>query len=242
MKLITLIILVFSSLNCFSQCSWENQINSNAILIKKKRKEYQDTVWTVAGWKTLDSRYKKWKPDFDLDARQTAVGGQSARLAGIRIGVEHRRVHHFGLASYNFGQGVVLANPTQFGKNVQSATVNLSYLAFYYERVLLFHRKWEWSAAIHSGGGNISGNYRLAGSDINQGFNYRVQVGEISTLIYFNPTYFSSIGFGLGYRAISDIPAEFKSIYNSPVLLARAQIKIIKMVRGFFSKDVRNTY
>ncbi|MCC6600395.1 MAG: hypothetical protein IT223_06945 [Crocinitomicaceae bacterium] len=234
---------------CFFQCTTSavcqltlESVEGNHPLAISTKKHYQDPVWTIAGNKILDSKYKKWKFDFALDARQTLMGNTRARLAGLRVGIEYRRVHRFGIGYYNLGDGVWVSDISSVDPQIDSAFLRFSYGSVFYERVLLFTTKIEWSITANTGTAIISGEYRSPLTKENVRFERRVKPTEVSTTCYFHLTYFISIGAGLGYRHIQNAPPELQPVYSSPIAILRVRIKLIKMVRGFFNADVRQAY
>jgi len=206
------------------------------------KKAYSDTVWTITGPTVLDSRFKKWKFDFVLDARQTIVSNTVARLAGIRIGMEYRRVHRFGFGFYNFGDGVNVNALNEISPFVTVANLNLSYNSVFYERVMLFNPKWEVSLTGHLGNGTITGTYTLeSGRTINLP-TVRVRPIELSTTCYYNLTWWCSIGGGIGYRYMRQTPVEVRPIYNAPVAILRVRIKFGKLTKSIWNHDIKHTY
>lgn len=210
----------------------------------KKKPPYQDTVWVITGQKVLDKKYKKWKFDLSFDARQTIVGKTPARLGGLRIGMEYRRVNRFGLGIYNFGEGINTNSLASISPDVSLANLNLSYVSIYYERVLAFNKYLEWSVTIHRGLGNISGYYVLGTGTEAQlmQFDRVVRPLELSTTNYFHLTYFISVGVGVGYRYMRNVPDEINRVYNAPIALFRFRFKFIKMIAGAVNEDIRKTY
>lgn len=233
---VLLLILALLAVQVFSQRTGEDTHSSS----RRAKRAYHDTVWTIRGITPLDSRFRKWKFDFVLDARQTLVSNTRVRLAGLRLGLEHRRVHRFGVGLYNLGDGVRVNSLTTVDPRINDATLSLSYLSLFYERVLFFSRKWEWSVTGHTGAGEITGNYSLDGKEYT--FRQRVNPLEISSILYFNLTYFVSIGAGVGYRSMRFTPEEIRPLYNAPVGILRVRVKLLKMTKGFFSKEVRDSY
>ena len=210
----------------------------------KKKPPYQDTVWVISGKKVLDKKYKKWKFDLSFDARQTIIGNTQARLGGLRIGMEYRRVNRFGLGIYNFSDGVKTNSLSSIGPDVSLANLNLSYFSIYYERVLAFNKYIEWSTTIHRGIGNISGYYVIGTGPTAElkNFDQVVRPLEISTTNYFHLTYFISVGVGVGYRYIRNVPTEITKVYNAPIALFRFRFKFIKMIAGAVNEDIRHAY
>jgi len=238
----TLIILLLSIRFLTDVQAQMPSFSANTLSLKEKRPAYSDTVWIVTGKRALDDRYKKRKFDFGFDARQTLVSSAQARLAGFRIGIEYRRVHRFGLGFYNLGEGVRLNSLVEVSPNIDQAEMRLRYTSVYYERVLYFARKMEWSATSHFGIGNISGSYRYRGTGVVQNFSRTVYPVEVSSSFYYHLTYFMSVGFGLGYRYVPAAPLELRPIYNAPIAIVRVRIRMIKMVRGIFNEKVRTAY
>lgn len=206
------------------------------------RRHYEDTVWTVSGWTPLDSKYRKRRLDFVLDGRQTFINGANAKIGGFRIGIEYRRVHRFGLGFYNLDNGVVTNSLAEIDPRISSATLFLKYNSIYYERVLYFHRRWEWSLTAHLGKGTITGHYLIPHVSEAINFERKVKPVEISSTMYYNLNWWISVGAGVGYRYMRNTPDEVQSIYNSPVLIVKLRFKFGKLIKGAFNKDVRSTY
>ena len=187
------------------------------------------------------SDYPFIKPEFILDGRRTLVSDQGARLGGIRIGVEMNRVNRFGFGFYSFSKSVSTTTLNEISSNITSADLELNYASIYYERVLLFTKKYEWSSTIHVGLGNVSGSYTYENGSVGN-YNEPLQLTEISTTLFRHLTYFMSIGAGIGYRQTRNAPEELLPIYNAPVFLVKLRFQPIKAVRGIWNKDIRKRY
>ncbi len=187
------------------------------------------------------SDYPFIKPEFILDGRRTLVSDQGARLGGIRIGLEMNRVNRFGFGFYSFSKSVSTTTLNEISSNITSADLELNYASIYYERVLLFTKKYEWSSTLHLGVGNVSGSYTYADGSVGN-YNEPLQLTEISTTLFRHFTYFMSIGAGIGYRQTRNAPEELLPIYNAPVFLVKFRFQPIKAVRGIWNKDIRKRY
>ena len=187
------------------------------------------------------SDYPFIKPTFILDGRRTLVSDQGARLGGIRIGVEMNRVNRFGFGFYSFSKSVSTTTLNEISSNITSADLELNYASIYYERVLLFTKKYEWSSTLHVGLGNVSGSYTYADGSTGN-YEEPLQLTEISTTLFRHLTYFMSIGAGIGYRQTRNAPEELLPIYNAPVFLVKLRFQPIKAVRGIWNKDIRKRY
>jgi hypothetical protein len=207
-----------------------------------KKNSYSDTVWTVKGPTYLDKRYKKWKVDLSLDARQTLVSNTRTRIGGLRVGLEHRRVHRFGIGIYVLDDEQGIGSLREVDERIENATVSLAYASLFYERVMYFSKRWEWSLTGHLGRGVITGRYRIPGEFADREYMKEIRLLEGSTTLYYHIFYFMSIGTGVGYRYITGAPDELQPVYNAPVAIARLRIRLFKMTVGIFNKDVRTAY
>jgi len=202
-----------------------------------------DTVWTITGWRELGHQYTRWKTDFLLDARQTIIGESNARIGGLRIGLENRRVHRFGLGFYGMDKVVRVGELNAISGNIDQADMRLSYTSLFYERVLFFNRRFEWSATAHLGRGKIRGSYHIIGTNSMIDFDpIRVYPVEFSSTGYYNFTYWMSFGVGLGYRTFTTAPNDFVEPFKGPIAVARLRIKVLKLVRSIWNKDLRIQY
>jgi hypothetical protein len=208
-----------------------------------RNSNYQDTVWIITGKRELGSNFQKQRLDFSIDARQTLISNTTARMTGLRLGVEYRRVHRFGIGAYGFGDGIYMKSLRELDTNISEAVLNLSYLSLYYERVLFFNKKWEWSATAHIGRGQITGSFRTSPDSTWSNFPTRdVKPFEISTTGYYHLTWWCSVGAGIGYRYMRSTPIEVRPIYNAPVAIARVRIKFGKLIKSIWDKDTKNEY
>lgn len=202
-----------------------------------------DTVWIITGKRELGPAYRRFKLDLSLDGRQTLIGTQRARVGGVRVGLEYRRVHRVGIGLYGLGEGVVLDSLPEIDKAITWANLTLAYQSVYYERVLYFSRKWEWSATAHYGRGVITGVYRRLGTSETEALQeQKLRVVEFSTLGYYNLNYWCSIGVGVGYRYMLSTAPEIRDVYEAPVGLVRVRFKVGKLIKSLWDKDTKNLY
>lgn len=232
--LIALFILLSWGSN--AQSTWEANTSS------REKEKYQDTVWIVTGQKTLNHHFRKWKLDLVLDARTTFVGTSSGRLGGLRVGMEYRRIHRFGVGLYNLNKGVQVQSLEEFDTRVSSGTMFLSYTSLFYERVLYFHPKWEVSATVHFGSGKVNADLLIDGNTETVPWEKSVKPLEFSASGYYNITYWLSVGGGVGYRFMRRTPEEVREIYNGPVIIAKVKLKFMKLIRSAWNHEVRYEY
>lgn len=216
-----------------------------------KRGIKPDTVWIITGKRELGPAYRRYKMDFALDARQTIIGSQRTKIGGIRVGLEYRRVHRIGIGFYGLRDGIFnglsgaveLNGLPQIDSTITWAKLTMSYRSLYYERVMYFSRKLEWSLTTHYGIGKIAGSYTRAGSSELQTLPaQRLQVLEFSSLLYYNVTYWCSVGVGVGYRYVPSATKEIRDVYEAPIGLLRVRIKPGKLISSIWDKDTKNLY
>ncbi len=204
---------------------------------------FNDTVWIVNGKKPLDDSFKKWKFDFVLDARKTLLSNTGASLFGVRIGMEYRRVHRFGVGLYGLSNDVYVNSLFEVDTSVAEGLLNLTYVSLFYERIMFFNHKWEWLVTGHLGAGSVKGSYRYNGTkDWVNYENKNVRPLEFSTMMYYHITWWCSAGVGIGYRFMLKTPQEIRPIYSAPVGIVRLRIKLGRLTRSIWNKDVKYQY
>jgi hypothetical protein len=210
-----------------------------------------DTVWIITGKRELGPAYRRYKLDFALDARQTIIGSQRTKIGGIRVGLEYRRVHRIGIGFYGLRDGILngvsgaveLDGLPQIDSTITWAKLTMSYRSLYYERVMYFSRKLEWSLTAHYGLGKIAGSYTRAGSaNLETLPEQRMQLVEFSSLGYYNLTYWCSIGVGVGYRYVPSATREIRNVYEAPIGLLRVRIKPGKLISSIWDKNTKFLY
>lgn len=213
------------------------------ISLAEEREFLRDTIWTVAGKRDLGPIFKKWKFDFVLDARRTFISDTPARILGVRLGMEYRRVNRFGFGIYDSGSGVYVHSLSDFDQAMEQARVTLSYVSAFYERVLYFHPKWEWSMTYHFGKGRVEGDYVPEGTEYWLPLDDRnVYLMELSSTGYYNLFWWCNIGMGAGYRQVSGLQQEFRKFYSAPVAIARVRIRLGKLVQSIWDRDIMYEY
>jgi hypothetical protein len=210
--------------------------------ISSAQNTYLDTVQLVTGSFILKDCFKKIRPDIGLDARSSSIEGSKVRVAGLKLGVEYRRIHRFGIGLYGLSNAIEKNNVVL---DVPSRKVNylFSYQSLYYDRVLFFNPKWEVSSALHLGGGKVETSYLPLLGNSFQPYNVQeVSVMEITANVQYNFFYWLSIGVGGGGRVIFRGPKQIRKAYSAPVTLFTINIRVVKLITSIFNKNVKNEY
>lgn len=211
--------------------------------MKKALVVFSLVLWSLIGFAQTETKpkYPHIRPTFDLDGKFTWVSNQSAKLFGLRFGVEVDRVNRFGLGYYALKDPVVTQSLYEISPSITRAVLNMNYTSLYYERVIHYSKKYEWAANIQAGLGRIEGVYTYA-NGFTTNYANAFEMTEVSTTFYRHLTYFISIGGGIGYRQTFDTPQELRPIYNAPIVILKVRIQPVKMVRGLWNKDIRHRY
>lgn len=201
------------------------------------------TVKLIGGSRYLGDNFKKVKVIAAFDARNTFVGELPSKIGGIKIGVQVNRVHTMGLGIYSMNKALSVKEIPNNFDNIYSGNISFSYLSIFYERVLYFNKKWEWSGAGHFGAGGIKISYvKEKGGEEFHTDDVFTKPMELSTSGYYNFTYWLSAGAGVGYRIMRATPKEYRPYFNGPIYLIKVKVKMIKIVRAIYNKDVKNEY
>ena len=166
-----------------------------------------------------------------------------AKLGGVRLGLEYRRVHRFGVALYAFDRGIIKNDFSEINEDLSNVQFDFSYQSLYYERVLYFNKKWEALAAFHLGTGRINVTYQIEGDD--NVYTYDpiiVKPIELTASGYYHLTWWFSLGGGVGYRYMRKTPTELRTDFNGTIYIIKAKIRIGKLTKSIFNKEVKNEY
>lgn len=205
--------------------------------------QYRDTVWTVQGELPIGQGFKKWRPLFALDARSSSINGQPVRIGGLRLGAELRRVHRFGIGFYGAQTKVQSQGASALTSGADSARFNLNYVTFFYDRVLFLHPKWELSAALHLGAGQVSVETGpFDGTPIPPSNPVSVRLMEWSGSGYYHLNWWFSMGGGVGYRHLLSAPEPLAQAYNGGIYLIKVRLRLSRLVRRMWDESVRDEY
>ncbi|MFT4778578.1 MAG: hypothetical protein ACJAU0_001801 [Flavobacteriales bacterium] len=205
--------------------------------------QLNESVWVLGGDKFLGKGFRKWKFDLVLDGRNTFDDGNPVRIAGLRMGMEYKRVHRFGIGFYGLSELSRDNFQSSEGEFVP-AKLKFDYNSIYYERVLFFSKRWEVSGTAHFGAGQIKVSYdnpKETGVTVIED-PIEARIMELSASTYFHLTWWFSIGAGVGHRWTGQTPSELGNIYDSTVYLAKAKLRFGKMLRAIRNKEVKYEY
>ncbi len=200
-------------------------------------------IQLINGKKHLGKNFNKYKIGFSFDSRNTFVASKSAKLGGMKLGLYINRIHCIGLGIYGLNKPISASEVPNVSATIYSSKVSFSYLSLFYERILYFNKKWEWSSAIHFGAGQLEIRYK-----INQGEPYKrlpsIQTRplEISTSVYHHLNYWVSLGAGIGYRYMRKTPQIYRPYFNGAIYLVKLKIRLFKLIKSIGNKEVKNEY
>ncbi|HTA60950.1 MAG TPA: hypothetical protein VK835_00780 [Bacteroidia bacterium] len=164
-------------------------------------------------------RFQKYRPFINLDQRNSFIRNQSININGLQLGVLINERHVFGLGGYVITSSSKQIVKTKTEKNIPTnRTLNMNYLTFFYQYVILDRRFWEIDFQTEVGLGKYDYKYydpntsRLL-ADRSAG----MLVGGIGPLLAFKPTKWVGIIGMVGYRFTSEKNANlnFNGFYYS---------------------------
>lgn len=178
-----------------------------------------------------DEKVKKnFKFLLSFDNRNSSVLNESVKFNGLKIGVEYKEVHDFGLGIYST-RIPVKKEAKQKGVDVEAT---LNYTTLFYQYAFLHNDKWELAVPFHIGNGRANLLFFDAKSDsviINKDGIERADVIEYSVAeIGFDAQYkifrWFGLGSGVGYRFTFSGNENVKNLLNAPFFSFKIKIFI----------------
>lgn len=180
---------------------------------------------------------KKWKFLVGLDARRSYFAGTPVKINGLRVGVEYKGVHRFGLGIYFLNRNVLFSHISVDEPDAAAAPdvqFNLGYTSLFYERVFLKTRWWEVSYPLHIGAGSIRAFYRDTSLTYKPLLENPFSAVLGSAQVKFYPLEWFYIRGAAGYRLTFNTAPEVKQTFNRPFWGIGAGVNILGMYRAIF--------
>lgn len=205
--------------------------------------QLNEEVWLINGRKHLGDGFVKWKFDGTFDGRNSFSENRTVRVGGIRLGMEYKRIHRFGIGFYVLSAPVRKERYTSADTSFSPASLTLSYRSFYYERVLYLDPKWELSATGHLAVGDVVVSRPNPTSGLFEEYE-RVEVSpiELSASAYHHLSWWLSAGLGVGHRWMLNTPETMVPLYNSTVFIAKVKLRIGKAFRSIWDDGAKYEY
>lgn len=200
-------------------------------------------VLLINGYKHLGKNFYKHKFGLEFDARNTFINSKKSKLGGLKLGVYVNRVNYFGLGLYGTSIPLEIERLPNSDLEIYSANVEFSYISLFYERILYFNPKWEWSATSHFGSGEIKVKYLMEenGKILNLD-PILTKPFELSSSLYYHLNYWISIGGGYGYRVMRKTPSQLKPMFNGSIYLVKLKVRVVKKIKSIYNKGVKDEY
>lgn len=205
--------------------------------------QLNEEVWLISGHKHLGDGFKKWKFDGTFDGRNSFSENRTVRVGGIRLGLEYKRIHRFGIGFYDLSAPVRKERYESPDTSFAPASLTLSYRSFYYERVLYFDPKWELSGTAHLAMGDVIVNRPNPISGRFEEYEtVEVNPVELSASAYHHLSWWLSAGLGLGHRWMLNTPDTMVPLYNSTVFIAKVKLRLGKALRTIWDDGAKHEY
>ena len=183
-----------------------------------------------------------------FDSRRSFFAGRNVKINGLRLGMQYKDIHRFGLGFYGFRQGVVL---DEIDVNEPDATdtslvrFNAGYVALFYEFVFFKTKRWELMTPVYLGAGNVDVTYTDTAGLYRPLVQRPFSTGEITFTAQFKVWPWFALGAGAGYRLIFNAEPEIRQAFNSPIYILKASVlfgELYKIIfkKGKYAKDEKD--
>lgn len=181
---------------------------------------------------------------FGLDANRSFVHKNMTKFLGLRVGVELKKKHRFGIGLYGMQDPIILTrklDEEKYPNSNDSVYFNFGYSSLFYEYVWYRTKRWELSSPFNFGGGEVDLNYR------DTLLNKRVPIykGNINVLVgsgavEFKLTRWLALGAGAGYRFVFSRDENLREGLNAPIYVYRVKLLMGEILKMWFKKDYVN--
>lgn len=195
----------------------------------------------VIGQEILDETEEKPKKDFkfifQFDGRRSFVLGQPTPFTGLKIGLEYKEVHDFGLGFYGTKNEV----RAKLKNTPNEILAQLNYNTLFYQYVFYHDEKWEFNLPLNFGGGNTTIREVYSGTDstvINQFGEEKIlpeinyNVAEFGVGAQYKIFKWFGIGSGIGYRFTFSSEERVKRLINAPTYSFKFKVFLGGLYRG----------
>lgn len=181
---------------------------------------------------------------FGLDANRSFVLKNQTKFWGLRIGVQLKDRHKFGLGLYGMQDPVLIErelNKDNYPNSNDSLLFNFNYNSLFYDYIWYRTKRWELSTPFHLGGGDVNLVYRDTLMNVNKPlFNGRASIFVTSGAVQFKLTRWFALGAGIGYRFVFSRDENLMKGLNAPIYVYKAKILAGELFRMWFKKDYHN--
>ncbi|PLX11938.1 MAG: hypothetical protein C0594_03000 [Marinilabiliales bacterium] len=170
-----------------------------------------------------------------LDTRNSFVANRSARITGVKVGLNFDNVVKIG-AGYNWlksdiSKDLYIADSHVILDTI-SARLKFRYLSYFAEYAFYRKGNWEFVIPVQLGFGNIFYQYDLAASERNTKKQFSV-IYETNLSGHYRFLKYFGIGVGIGYRIMLFGNKTHNTNFNSPIYILK-----LKVFLGDLAKDL----
>lgn len=171
-----------------------------------------------------------------FDNRNERYHGTSARMRGLRVGLELNKRFRFGMGFYGNSRFYPYNQPGL--PDSMDQTVRFNYTTVFLEYVAFSNYRWELSFPFSYGRGKIALNHFLAPPNSTPVFLEKETIPHVDLLdfaIAGHYKFFSwaGIGSGLGYRQVLLDPEHLRTAFSSPYFVVK-----LKIFMGYIYRNI----
>ena len=204
---------------------------------------YSFSVYTLKGKVDFDDRFSKFSLQNGFDTRYSWIADKDAAWYGFHSGFQIKRVTNIGLAYYWTG-GIRKTAVPELNFPISLASFRMPYFGGYLERILVIHKKAEWSLGATYGMGKLKAAYLRSADNVTVKEKYPFEFLEVFSNGTIHVTYFFDISGGLGYRFVVNPtePAYIKKWVQAPFATFSVEWSFARMILGAIDKNIREVY
>jgi hypothetical protein len=198
---------------------------------------------------------KKTKLVFAFDARFSSIHGQNVRINGFKLGWERFEKNRYGIGLYALRNPVPIDNKQAEVYNIGgletdtlNLETNLSYLALFWDHIIVRKRRYEISLNMELGSGSAELGYRdslrLDNNQNPQLFKLdKVSFGvlEFSFAGHYKVLPWIGPGAGIGYRTVLSSDENVSNAFSGPIGILKIKIFLGPLyrtvIRPYFSDE-----
>ena len=183
---------------------------------------------------------RKWKFLFGFDGRKSIILNHDVKFSGMKIGVEYKEKHKFGIGIYDMRQAVFVPDfkpALERPGGTDTASFKLSYTSLFWEKIWFENDRWELSTPIHLGTGTLDIRYRDVEGNMQFFGNPTSGLLEMSFVAEYRVFRWFAIGAGVGRRWINYGEDSAKQTFGGPVSILQFKVLAGQLYKMAFKKD-----
>lgn len=152
----------------------------------------------------------------NFDMRNSVVIGHSVKFNGLKIGLSNSK-HRFGIGFYGLRQPVITKNRNaDFIDATDTSRYHFGFFSFYFEKIVLRSKRWEFSIPFHFNLGELRGEYWTTEKNYKEYLKIPASSFTFSVKSHFKVWRWIGFTGGLGYNLMINKGFKTRQALNAP--------------------------